>query len=404
MDNVTHALAGALIAEAALAAFARARPEIARIRGVAFVTSILSNNLPDFDFLYRRITPGKIGYLLHHRGHTHTVPGALVLGALALAGTLGWLRIRRISFSRRELGILAGLAFAGPFVHVALDFGNNYGVHPFWPLNDGWYYGDSVFIVEPLLWAVAIPPLVFSSTSRLSRALMGGLFIAGTWIAGRRVLSWTEVVAVFGVAGVFALTSAMVPDDRRGHVGIAGWLLVTAAFAAESHAAKARALSASRAQFPTTRVVDIVATPRPANPFCWSALVVGVDGDVYVARRARVTTAFWPASCTTLDGTTSTAPLRAISVRDGDVRFDRELAEPVRELRDLAKRNCTVAAFLRYSRVPFVAREGTALVVGDLRFDRSRAHDFTDLDVPNGGAGCPRHVPPWRPPRADLFE
>ena len=45
---------------------------------------IIAANLPDLDLAYSWITPPPIGYLLHHRGHTHTVVGlvglALVLG------------------------------------------------------------------------------------------------------------------------------------------------------------------------------------------------------------------------------------------------------------------------------------------------------------------------------------
>jgi ribosomal protein L28 len=43
------------------------------------LVSILANNAPDLDIVYIGITGGKLGYLLHHRGHTHTLVATLVL-------------------------------------------------------------------------------------------------------------------------------------------------------------------------------------------------------------------------------------------------------------------------------------------------------------------------------------
>jgi inner membrane protein len=33
-----------------------------------------------------------------------------------------------------------------------MDSLNVYGVHPLWPFDPNWYYGDLVFIVEPVFW------------------------------------------------------------------------------------------------------------------------------------------------------------------------------------------------------------------------------------------------------------
>jgi hypothetical protein len=41
-------------------------------------------------------------------------------------------------------------------------------------------------------------------------------------------------------------------------------------------------------------------------------------------------------------------------------------------------------------------------VVGDLRYDRSPGLDFSDLPL-DRAAPCPKRVPPWIPPRSDLF-
>jgi len=425
LDNVTHSFFGALVAEVladplvpdasraglggAAASSGAARAPTASERNspgrtLALFTSILSNNLPDFDFVYRNITSGRLGYLLHHRGHTHTVPGALALGALAFVIAWGWTALRGKALSRSERRVLAVLAFAGPFLHIALDYGNNYGVHPFWPVDEAWFYGDTIFIVEPLLWAAAVPPLLLLAEARWTRLLLLGVFCSGLLIAGPRGLSVGSIAVIVGAFGAVHLACLKSRPARRAWLGLGTWLAVTAAFAIEGRAARAHALAVSQAHFPTTRVVDIVTTPRPANPFCWSALLVGSDGARYVVRRARVSTAPWQASCTPLDGSTATAPLRILALEDRGVLVDREFSAPLEELRELERKDCRVAAFLRYARAPYWTFEDGGMVVGDLRFDRSRALDFTDIPLSRLNAACPRHVPPWKPPRSDLLE
>ena len=87
-----------------------------------------------------------------------------------------WWRWRRVPAG--IVPLVAGVAFLAPLLHIAMDATNSYGVHPFWPFYDGWLYGDSVFIVEPLLWAAAAP-LGFLLRTALARALVGAVLLAG---------------------------------------------------------------------------------------------------------------------------------------------------------------------------------------------------------------------------------
>ena len=41
------------------------------------------------------------------------------------------------------------LALANHLVHEAW---NSYVVDPFWPVDNGWFYGDAINIVEPFFW------------------------------------------------------------------------------------------------------------------------------------------------------------------------------------------------------------------------------------------------------------
>src|SRR5690349_16466068 len=91
MDNVTHALAGGVLAALTLSYIDRkASPSLSDDRHAALaraftLVGVITAELPDADVFYASALTGSrtIGNLLHHRGHTHTVIFALV-GAIAV--------------------------------------------------------------------------------------------------------------------------------------------------------------------------------------------------------------------------------------------------------------------------------------------------------------------------------
>src|SRR5688500_1596750 len=68
-----------------------------RTRIAMMCTGIVAANAPDVDLLYTRISGEPLGYLLHHRGHSHTLP------VLALLGILVWLGLRLFPSLRAEV-------------------------------------------------------------------------------------------------------------------------------------------------------------------------------------------------------------------------------------------------------------------------------------------------------------
>lgn len=411
MDNVTHTLAGLVAARAAL--YLRDRRSPAGGPALPFATltaSAFANNAPDLDFLYRSITPGKLGYLLHHRGHTHTLLATPALALFCLALVAGLLRLRGQRLSRPEWGFLLAVSIAGGFLHVAMDFGNNYGVHPFWPLDDHWYYGDAIFIVDPWLM-IALGGMIFGATrSRVGRSLIGLI-----------------LVLLLGLAWAMALSGQTNAPSPAPHPWLAALLTAAAgAWLAWMHwgSLRARRWSSTaalglflvmqlvtratvRAEVrggldPRFELVSLTSTPLPGNPLCWSLLAAGVSGGQYEVQQALVSA--WPAlvpveTCgPALVRVTAplTDPSPAPRERSG-VAWGRQFRAPLAQLEDLT-RDCVASAFLRFARIPFWVREGArATLVGDARFDRSPALDFTDLPLA-AGAECPRHVPPWEPP------
>jgi inner membrane protein len=397
MDNITHALAGMVVAECVMAR-RRANALSAPPWSTLFLASILANNLPDADFVYRGITPGRLGYLLHHRGHTHTCVAAAILGVAVYAAFAVTARLRGRRWSRADQRAFAFVSLLGPFLHIAMDFQNNYGVHPFWPFDDRWYYGDAIFIIEPAFWAAWIPTLIFLAETAVARGvlslLLGGIVVAAVFNGSVTPLALLLVVGLVACTGL----AAWRVRTARIVVALAAWAAVVLAFFAGSLGARSEARTSLAREFPTTRVVDIVRTPLPGNPTCWSTIAVGVDAGRYVVRRATIAApSILQPHCPDRDpieaaphGAPSAAPVwRTL--------FD----APLSELRTLAETRCDVRAFLRFSRVPSWSTEGE-ISVGDLRFARNRMSSFAAI---SGGASdaCPPWVPPWTPPRADLL-
>jgi hypothetical protein len=155
-------------------------------------------------------------------------------------------------------------------------------------------------------------------------------------------------------------------------------------------------------------VFDVSLAPAPSNPFCWSAMAVGRQGDRYglwVATVALAPGLVPPGACA-LEPTGRTVTLGLPSLGDtASVRWDGEWTRPLGELGGLARANCEAAAYLRWARLPFwVERPGHELVLGDIRYDRSPELEFAETAGTSPPATCPKRVPPWTPPRADLIE
>lgn len=411
MENVAHAFAGLLIARLVVDARRRTdTPDTAsRSSKAAAWTGVFASNVPDGDLTLTSLTGGKLGYLLHHRGHTHTLPIAVALGLAVAAVVL--LVVTRFGgpLTTRERRAVLFVGAICPVVHLAMDAWNVYGVHPFWPLYDGWFYGDAVFILEPLLWIGAAPMLFKTTASWMSRAfyaLVLGLGVLLPWMVPAYVPLPIRVGLVLVAAGMIALARRL---SARSAIRVAAlaFVVVPLVFFAGSAVARGRIVATLTSVAPREQVLDVALSSQPSNPFCYTAVIVSLDGDDVAVRRARVALApgLVPlATCSTGPAATTAPLLPSPIAASAEVEIQGELRLPRAHLRELAAR-CDVGAMMRFVRAPFVvdpALEGGVLV-GDLRFDRDPGLDFAEIAFPRVPGACPEHVPPWTPPRADLL-
>lgn len=413
MDNITHALAGGLLAAGAIT--------VAKRRGLVLpdhfgktvtLVTVVTAELPDVDLLYAgpALGMGKLGYLLHHRGYTHTVLFALVA---AIAVWLVTLALKSDARARGISRLLLALALAGAFSHLALDYTNNYGLHPFWPVANAWYFGDAVFIVEPWLWIVSIPVLFSTYTSRVARITLGALLtIILTAAVFTGFVERTVVIALFVGTGAVIAAIWMMPARARVTAGIVAWVLVDAVFmSASSRARRAVELETG------TTLLDVALTPNVSNPLCYSGLVVEADSTTMRVRSAIVAAfplvrdaetcaraarsrlaAFAPETSVgapnTLAQTQNSANMQWM---DGEFRA------PVGELAQLARANCVERAALEFIRIPvWRVLPDSTVDIADARFGGAGV-GFAAVSAAPHPAKCPRFVPGWTPPRSDLL-
>lgn len=408
MDNVTHALAGSLLAAAACRHVERAGdPPAPAFRLTAFTLGIVLAEFPDVDIFYsgESLGMGRLGYLLHHRGHTHTVLFGVVAALVAWGVAL---LLRRSLRDARHARPLLALALVASLSHVTLDFTNSYGVHPWWPVDGRWIYGDAVFIVEPWFWIVAIPPLVFAVRTVLARLVLVAL-LSIILVASWRVEMVGTGVATVVTAGAVAwsLVSWRVPAARRVSLGIVGWLVLEGIFFSAGAAGRA---AVRRATGPELR--DVVLSPSPGNPLCLSAIVVTDDDGTYAATKATVApvpSLLSAASCRGDRGDRgggegeAKRPRPAQRADSPAMQWGWRWQAPVAELQALAAERCDVSAALHFIRVPIWRRSPDgAVTLFDLRYGDGD-DSFTTI-VSRPGVTCAWTVPGWEPPRRDLLE
>lgn len=385
MDNITHSIIGFGVGELvhrSLPAEPEAPAQRVRHR-LLLVACALASNFPDLDLFLTKLLPAPLGYLLHHRGHTHTALWAIPQ-ALLLAGLLWLLWPSARALLRGSRPARLGLALSivlGFALHLGMDFTNSYGVHPWYPFDGRWLYGDMVFIIEPLFWvAIGVPMALIMRWRILRFAGLAVLFCALVLFAARGYLGWPSFAALLLIALMCGLAQWRAGPQGRGGLLLA--LGVSIAFLGVQHmasqVARVQITAILETLHPDERVLDVAMTAFPSQPLCWSYVSIQADGAQYrlqrgVTRLAEVTC---PAGLS-VEQQTLTGSLQA--------------------LRALKASDCHVDAWLRFGRMPLL-KDGE---LSDYRFSATPRGNFTTLRI--APSPCPADVPSWSYPRADLF-
>ncbi len=410
MDNLTHTLAGVLVGET-LSRVTRSSPDglPEPQRRNLFVTFMaIGSNVPDLDFLSSAISGDKLEYMLEHRGHTHTIIGAVIGAAVLYACCLLWCRLRKQQLSATDRIQLAGISLLALLLHVTMDFTNNYGVHPFWPLYNGWLYGDTVFIWEPLLWSAAAP-LLFILRTKLARALIGALLLAAIGACfGSGLVPTGFAIVMVAITIAMLVVGRQRPSKSALLTSIGLWLAITFTFALSRINAESQLRAFIAQRYPGETVLDYVLTPMPADPLCWNVMLPMTTTDRYIVRHGvwAVAPGVVPADRCPGRGLFKeiTAPLTAVTDEPSpSMDWQGEIVMARDELSTLAKTNCEAAAFLQFARVPWAMRKEKSWIVGDLRYDREPELGFAELELVDGVVNCPSRKLPWLPPRSDLL-
>ena len=157
MDNLAHALVGAVIGRSAGGD---------RIPAAGWIGAIAAN-APDWSepLIGLRLDRASGAFYTNHRGITHSFIGAAVETVaitLAVWGIFEWLH-RNTPRRTAPPALLSLLVFLAVASHLYMDWQGSYGLRPFLPWSSRWYYGDWVAIADPLFWLVPLVALAWGA-------------------------------------------------------------------------------------------------------------------------------------------------------------------------------------------------------------------------------------------------
>lgn len=262
MDPLTHTLVGANLAATRLG-------EKTRFAAAALVVGA---NLPDVDaILY---FAGDSDFALEfRRGWTHGVLALFVLPFVQTALLLALDRVRPNAARRANPRWLLILSTIAIWSHPALDWLNTYGMRWLMPFDGTWFYGDSVYIMDPWLWLVLGTGWLIGRRASIPTVVVWAVFaLAIARVVGRRS---PEYLIVVGLVALLLLAALLVRPFRT-RTFATGALIVAALYIGARlivHELTVRAVAAE------VRAERMMVGPHPMNPLQWN--VIAQTGDHY---------------------------------------------------------------------------------------------------------------------------
>jgi len=332
MDPLTHTLVGANLAATRLG-------EKTRLATAAFA---LGANIADIDsiFYFTGFDDLALGF---RRGWTHGVLALVVLPFLQTALLLLYAKWR--PDPQRPVHVRWLLLFSAMAVltHPFLDWLNNYGLRWLMPFRGTWFYGDSVYIMDPWLWLILGGG--WMAVKRFSWTMVM-LWLLGTvgiaWVVGGRAPEYLPIVLTVAVV----LLAALFWRAPRSLAAVA----LVLAFAYIGGRLTVHALTAMEVRRQIPSAGQLMVSPHPLDPRRWD--FVAQTGKVY-----RFGKFHWSGRTMTVDP------------------FAIPLPEPSPEW-DLARRDPSIRGFVTWMRFPWYelerTPEGTRVLIHDARYATRR--------------------------------
>ena len=407
MDNLSHSVVGLAVGELVHRSLSL-EPDGGRQRlrrRLLLLSCWAASNFPDLDFFLTPLLPAPLGYLLHHRGHTHTllyaIPQAILLWTMIW---LLWPSARKLL--RESAGACIGMMLTltlGFALHLLMDYLNWYGIHPFHPFDSRWLYGDMVFIVEPLFWIAFGVPVAMMVRQRTLRLLLLALLIgAPLFFAIKGYLPWGSLAVLACIA--VALGALQHRAGAGGKSGLlAAWAVGIGFVGMQGYAsgqARLAVLGILQQNDPSGLVLDAAMSPFPANPVCWFFVSVERNERAGSYRLRRGILSLAPEILPVTACPVSLSDRSSQQVLTPAIAFLSQQHGSLDTLRKLRSENCHFATWLRFARAPWLHdAEAT-----DIRFGLDSGRNFTTIDFADfKNRPCPRLVPGWDFPRSDLL-
>ncbi len=405
MDNLTHSLAGLALGELTHRLLPR-EPDAGRAgtrRRLLLACAGIASNFPDLDLVLTPLAPEPLGYLLHHRGHTHTLLYALPQALLLLAAIwLLWPAARALlrASPQARLGVGAAIGL-GLLLHFGMDAMNVYGIHPFAPFDPRWFYGDIVFIVEPVFWvALGTPLAAHVARPWLRRAFLALLLVVPGLFALAGFLQWGSFAAL---AAIWLMSSWLTRRAGERSALVAGVAVVLGFVLLQAGSARLarEQVAASLGRLdPGARILDTALSAFPANPLCWTVIsVTAGGGDDYRVRRGVLSLA---PGLTPVHACPFNIHGEYVGNAPVGLSWTWEERGSKARLQALRASDCRFDAWLRFARTPSVSGG----VATDVRYAPRGQRNFSSLPYARqaqAGTPCPSPVPQWAYPRADLL-
>ncbi|HEY0157682.1 MAG TPA: metal-dependent hydrolase [Thermoanaerobaculia bacterium] len=267
MDPLTHTLAGANLAATRLGQTSR----------FAAAALVVGANLPDVDSILYFTGHQDLAYGFR-RGWTHGVLALVVLPFVQTALLLLLDRLRPHATRRANAKALLLLSFLAIASHPFLDWLNTYGMRWLMPFRGTWYYGDSVYIMDPWLWLILGAGWLIGK--RATIPLIGAwLFFAGaiSWVVSGRAPEYLPLIAT---VAVLLLVALLWPAKRS--FATAALILATLYIGARLgiHAYALREVSR---ELPRAR--RLLVGPHPIDPRRWNVVAELPDAYHYAEYR-----------------------------------------------------------------------------------------------------------------------